>query len=88
MVLTLDYQTLRKAQRQQIVDLLDRLSSISAALREIHQQKKLLLAQRQLLFEQRGILVVCQTFPKEESALLQEYRVILAELAFLREQSY
>jgi hypothetical protein len=89
MSLALDYLTIQKTQRQQIIDLLDQLRSISAALRTVREQKKSLFAQRQLLCEKRPTF--CEQLEAsflEESMLLQEYRTILTELAFLREQKY
>jgi hypothetical protein len=87
-MLSIDYQIILKTHGQHTTYLLDHMIFVSAALRAVHHQKKRLFEERQLVLEKR--LVFCeqwQALSGEESALLQELRVILAEITAVREQT-
>jgi hypothetical protein len=87
MTLAIDYQTVHTTQRQNTSNLLDHLYSISAALKEVREQKRLLCEQKYALFAQLHTLAEQQqAMITEESTLLQEEVAILAQLSCLRER--
>jgi hypothetical protein len=78
MTLALDYQTIPKTQRQHTINLLDQLSFLSTALKDLREQKRLLREQKYALFaQQHAISEQQQAMIAEESVSMQEESAIL-----------
>lgn len=81
----LDYKAVQATQRHQTLTLLDQLSHISAALKDLRDHKCLLRAQKYALFaQQHALFEQQQAMGVEEDLLLQEELAILAQLSSLR----
>ncbi len=88
-MLAIDYQALQTTQKQACLALLDQLYHVSAALREVQDQRCLLFQQQQALYEQQYILnpTLSQqhhVLSQRLSPLLKEYTTLLGQLACLR----
>ncbi len=80
MSLTIDSKSFQEIQRQHSLDLLDHLSVLSIALKEVRAQKRLLRNQKFALLDQlHAISQQLQTLSHEESMLLQEETAIFAQ---------
>ena len=86
MSLTLTPTSFQEIQRQQIIDHLDHLSSLSVSLQHIREQKRLLRDQKYALFEQLHAIAEQQQTLVSEATFLQEESAILAQLCDLHKR--